>query len=102
MGMKIDAPATLEDFAFSMLPQDNDEQVTCFKSFLEQENRLPHEARMSVLEREESEAEDEQDPSEAKYAIPSSMKLWTKFPRNWMVPSRTWSFCRSGRSHTGL
>ena len=87
-----------------MLPEDDDEQVTCLKSFLEQENRLLHEAPMAVLEREESGAEDEQDPSEgceAKYAIPSSMKLRTKFSRNWMVPSRTWSLSRSGRSRKG-
>ena len=99
--MKIDAPATLEDFVLSMLPQDDDQQVKCLKSFLEQENRLLREAPMAVLEREESEAEDEQDPSKAKYATPSSMKLWTKFSRNLMVASRTWSFCRSGRSRKG-
>ena len=52
-----------------MLPQHDDEQVTCLKSFLEQENRLLHEAPMEVLEREESEAEDEQDPSKANHEI---------------------------------
>jgi hypothetical protein len=80
MGMKIDAPATLEDFVFSMLSQDDDEKVTCLKSFLEQENRLLHETPIAVLEREESEAEDEQDPSEAKYAMPFEYEVMYKVP----------------------
>ena len=105
MGMKIYAPATLEDFAFSMLPQDDDEPMSKSRvssPFLSKRTGCCTERQWQCWSEKKVKLKMNKIPAKLKYAIPSSMKLWTKFPRNWMVPSRTWSFCRSVRSHTGL